>query len=313
MNHDTGPLPLDLYALGRGLAYAATLALIGACVFAALLPRWRDAEDDETALAARALDRVWRVAGVAAALLLCAHLLRAYGQVRSFLDPSEPTTWDFARSALTRTTWGRGWMAQVTAATLSLLMALLAPRRSASGVQLLGTAALAVACTSPLTGHAVEHPWGLPLGVGLHALHLIGGGVWLGTLLSMLVAGLLAITTPSPARDHTALARMITVFSPVALTGAGLAVGAGLLLAYAYVGDLASLWGTDYGRTLLVKTGLLAITMALGAWNWRRVTPRLGSPLGTSELTRSATIELCIGALLLAATAVLVALPAPRV
>ena len=313
MNHDTGPLPLDLYALGRGLAYAATLALVGACVFAALLPRWRDAEDDETALAARALDRVWRVAGGAAALLLGAHLLRAYGQVRSFLDPIEPVTWDFTRSVLTQTTWGRGWMAQVTAATLGLLMALLAPRRSASGVQLLGTAALAVACTSPLTGHAVEHPWGLPLGVGLHALHLIGGGVWLGTLLSILVAGLRAITTPAPPRDHAAVVRMIRVFSPIALTGAGLAVGAGLLMAYAYIGDFASLWGTTYGRTLLVKSALLAITMALGAWNWRRVTPRLGSPRGTSELTRSATIELCIGALLLAATAVLVALPAPRV
>ncbi|MEO8138914.1 MAG: CopD family protein [Gemmatimonadota bacterium] len=313
MNHDTGPLPLDLYALGRGLAYAATLALIGACVFAALLPRWRDEEDDETALAARGLDRAWRVAGGAAALLLCAHLLRAYGQVRSFLDPIEPTTWDFTRAALTQTTWGRGWMAQVAAAALSLLMALLAPRRSAAGVQLLGTAALAVTCTSPLTGHAVEHPWGLPLGVGLHALHLIGGGVWLGTLLSILVAGLRAITTPSLPRDHAAVARMITVFSPVALTGAGLAVGAGLLMAYAYIGDFASLWGTTYGRTLLVKTGLLVITMALGAWNWRRVTPRLGSSRGTSELTRSATIELCIGALLLAATAVLVALPAPKV
>ncbi len=313
MNHDTGPLPLDLYALGRGLAYAATLALIGACVFAALLPRWRDEEDDDAALAARALDRVWRVAVGAAVLLLAAHVLRAYGQIRSFLDPIEPTTRDFAKSVLLQTTWGRGWMAQCTAAALSLCMALLAPRRSAAGVQLLGTAAIAVACTSPLTGHAVEHPWGLPLGVGLHALHLIGGGVWLGTLFSILVAGLRAVTRPAPAQDHAAVARLITAFSPIALTGAGLAVGAGVLMAYAYIGDFASLWGTTYGRTLLVKLTLLAVTMALGAWNWRRVTPRLGTDAGTSQLTRSATVELFIGALLLAATAVLVALPAPTV
>jgi putative copper export protein len=62
-----------------------------------------------------------------------------------------------------------------------------------------------------------------------------------------------------------------------------------------------------------VKLGLLGFTMALGAWNWRRVTPRLGTESGTSELTRSAALELFIGALLIAATAVLVALPAPRV
>jgi putative copper export protein len=313
VNHDTGPLPLDLYALGRGLAYAATLALIGACVFAALLPRWRDAEDDDTALAARALDRAWRVAVGAAVLLVLAHLLRGYGQVRSFLDPIEPTTWEFAKPVLTETAWGRGWMAQLTAAGLSLCMAGLAPRRSISGIQLLGTAAIAVACTSPLTGHAVEHPWGLPLGVGLHALHLIGGGVWIGTLFSVLTAGLRAVMSPSRAPDHAAVARMIAVFSPVALTGAGLAVAAGVLMAYAYIGDFTSLWGTTYGKTLLAKTTLLGITLALGAWNWRRVTPRLGSAAGTRELTRSATMELVIGALLLGATAVLVALPAPKI
>ncbi len=312
MNHDTGPLPIDLYALGRGLAYAATLALIGACVFAALLPRWRGDEDDDAALAARALDRVWRVAIGAALLLLAADLLRAYGQIRSFLDPIEATTWDFTKSVLFQTKWGTGWLAQAVAALLGICITLLAPRRSASGVQLLGTAALAVACTSPLTGHAVEHPWGMPLGVGLHALHLIGGGVWLGTLLSILIAGLRAVRRPGSSHDHAAVARLITAFSPIALTGAGLAVGAGLLMGYAYVGEFANLWGTTYGRTLLVKLLLLGGTMALGAWNWRRVTPRLGTESGSVEITRSATIELCIGALLIAATAVLVALPAPK-
>jgi putative copper export protein len=312
VNHETGPLPLDLYALGRWLAYLSSLALIGSCVFAALLPRWRADDDDETALAARALDRVWRVAVGAAILLLGAHLLRAYGQVRSFLDPIEPTTWDVAQPVLFQTTWGRGWIAQVAAAALSVVIASLAPRRAPSGLALLGTAALAVACASPLTGHAVEHPWGITLGVGLHALHLIGGGVWLGSLFSVAACGLAGGAPKRPA-DHAAIARMISVFSPVALTGAGLAVGAGLLIAYAYIGDLASLWGSTYGRTLLVKTALLAVTMALGAWNWRRVSPRLGEAGATRELSRSATIELVIGALLLATTAVLVALPAPKI
>lgn len=312
MNHETGPLPIDLYALGRWLAYLATFALVGACAFAALLPRWRDPADDDTALAARALDRVWRVAIGAALLLSGAHLLRAYGQVRSFLDPLEPTTWEMARPVLFQTTWGRGWIAQVAAAGLSLAMALFAPRRSPSGLALLGTAALAVASASPLTGHAVEHPWGATLGVGLHALHLIGGGVWLGTLLSVAVAGLAGGMARSDA-DHAAVARLITTFSPVALIGAGLAIGAGLLMAYAYIGDLHSLLTTQYGQTLMVKTALLALTMALGAWNWRRVTPRLGQAEGTRQLRASASVELVIGALLLAATAVLVALPAPRV
>jgi copper transport protein len=317
VNHDAGPLPLDLYALGRGFAYAATLALIGACLFAALIPRWRDADDDETSLAAVALGRAWQVAAAAAGILLCAHLLRAYGQVRSFLDPADPTTWNAAMPVLLQTTWGRGWMAQVAAASLSVTLSLLAPRRSVSGFALVGTAAFAVVCASPLTGHAVENPWGRTLGVGLHALHLIGGGAWLGTLFSVAVCGLVPIGSgyrPTPRdtnRDDAAIARMIAAFSPVALTGAGLAIAAGLLMAYAYVGDLGSLWGTTYGRTLLIKTLLLATTLALGAWNWRRVSPRLGTPAASAELRRSATIELAIGTMLLAVTAVLVSLPAP--
>jgi copper transport protein len=112
--------------------------------------------------------------------------------------------------------------------------------------------------------------------------------------------------------DHAAVARMVARFSPVALTGAALAVGAGLLLAVAYVGDFAALGGTTYGRTLLVKVGCLGFTAALGAWNWRRVRPRLGTPAATATLRRSAALELILGFCLLAATAVLVALPAPK-
>ena len=103
------------------------------------------------------------------------------------------------------------------------------------------------------------------------------------------------------------------MFSPVALAGAGLAVTAGGLMSYAYVGDLGSLFGTTYGRTLLIKVGLLVGTMALGAWNWRRLSPRLGSNDAARMLTRSATLELLIGLLLVGTTAVLVALPAPKV
>jgi putative copper export protein len=306
---DEGPLPLDFYTLGRGLAYLAALALIGSCVFITLIPRWRSNDDDDRSLAARALTRAWSVAAAAAALLIGAHLLRAWGQVRSFLDPGEPLTWDAAGPVLLATGWGRGWQLQLLVALASLPVALLARRRPATGLALLGTTSLAVAAVSPLTGHAVEHPWGRSLGIGLHAVHLIGGGVWLGTLLTMVLAGL----RPATLGDAPAVARMVAVFSPVALCGAALAVVAGTLLALAYVGDVSSLVGTTYGRTLLSKLGLLGVTMAFGAWNWRRVRPRLGSGSATLSLTRSASIELLIGLLLVAATAILVALPAPRI
>jgi putative copper export protein len=309
VNHDAAPLPIDLFALSRGLAYAATIVLIGVCTFVALIPRWRSGEDDDRSLAARSLSGAWQMAAWAAPLLLVAHLLRGWGQVRSFLEPGEPFTWDVARPVLFATTWGKGWLLQLSAALVSVPVALLAPRRPTVGLGILGTATLAVAGTSPLTGHAVAHPWGAALGVGLHAVHLLGGGIWLGTLYTLVVAGL----RPALAGDAAAVADMVNVFSPVALTGAGLAVVAGTLLAIAYVGDLGSLWGTSYGRALLIKTSLVAAMLTLGAWNWRRVRPRLGKPEATAVLRRSATIEILVGLCLLAVTAVLVALPAPKV
>lgn len=319
MDHDLSPLPLDLYAAARGLAYLATLLLIGTCTFAALLPRWREPEDDEQSLAAVALKRTWAIANWAGALLVLAHLGRGYGQVRSFLEPFEPFTWSTARPILGETAWGRAWLTQLTVALVVLLVARLGRRQPITGLALLGTAVLAAAAATPLTGHATEHPWGRALGLGLHTLHLVGGGVWLGSLGTMLIAGLHSVAgtvrgqaSPGQAHVHRGVARMVWAFSPLALTGAAMAIGSGGLLAIAYVGDFPSLWGSSYGRVLLLKLALLLITLGVGAWNWRKLLPKLGTAQATAAVTRSATIELIVAFLLLSVTALLVALPAPN-
>lgn len=313
MDPTAAPLPLDLYALARTSAYLATLALIGACAFAALLPRWRMPEDDDRSLAAHALERTWRLAGWAAVLLLLAHLGRGYGQVRSFLEPFEPFTWDAARPILTQTAWGRAWLVQLATSLAVLPLALSARRRPAPGLAMLGAAVLAVVAATSRTGHAPENPWGAGLGLGLHALHLVGGGLWLGSLGSMWFGALRAAggAASGGGEAHRGVARMVAAFSPLALSGAALAVGTGGLLAVSYVGDFGDLWGTTYGRVLLLKLALLAMTLGFGARNWRRLSPRLGTADATAALTTSATIELVIAFLLLSVTAVLVALPAP--
>ncbi len=313
MEYEPATLPLDLFAAGRALAYLATLTLVGACAFVALIPRWRDPADDEQSLAARALARAWRLAAAAAAVLLIANLGRGFGQLRSFLDPGEPMTWPAARLMLIDSAWGHGWLAQLATTTVALMLILVVTRRPAVRLALVGTAVLAVVGSTPLTGHAGEHPWGASFGIGLHAVHLLGGGLWLGTLATLAVAALPLVGGPAggPPRDHGALARLVGAFSPLALVGAGLAIGAGLVLGYAYVGSLSALTSTAYGRALLVKSALLLLTLALGAWNWRRVSPTLGRAKGSARLRRSVTAELAIGLLLVATTAVLVALPAP--
>ncbi|TFG51824.1 MAG: hypothetical protein E4H38_00690 [Gemmatimonadales bacterium] len=302
------PLPLDLYALGRGVAYAAALVLIGACVFAALIPSWRNDDDDEQSLAARATTATWRTALGASLLLVAAHLLRAWGQAHSFLDP-DPVTWEAARPILLQTAWGRGWFVQTAVALAACLTAWFGPRLPVLGLAVLGTLGLGVAAASPLTGHATEHPWGSTLGTGLHTVHLVGGGAWLGTLFTMVVAAM----RTARGDDADDVARMVRLFSPIALASAAVVVIAGGLLALAYVGTIGDLVGTIYGQVLIVKVLLLAVTMAIGARNWRRLTPQLGTARGTDIMKRSATVELAFGAGIIAATALLVSLPAPRI
>jgi putative copper export protein len=141
---------------------------------------------------------------------------------------------------------------------------------------------------------------------------MLGAGIWLGMLFGVFLAGFRAIRDGGAFDGAALLGRLVRAYSPFALTGAAGVVGAGVVLAFAYVGNLDSLWSTTYGKTLLVKVALLAGVAALGAFNWRSLTPRLESPEGASLFRTSASAELTLGALLLAATAILVALPAPN-
>jgi len=52
--------------------------------------------------------------------------------------------------------------------------------------------------------------------------------------------------------------------------------------------------------------------VSLGAWNWRRVKPRMGSEEAARMLRRSARTEVIAAAIVLVITAVLVSLPDPR-
>jgi putative copper export protein len=58
---------------------------------------------------------------------------------------------------------------------------------------------------------------------------------------------------------------------------------------------------------------LLFVCVALtGAYNWRRMLPALGDEAGARQIRRTASIELAIGAVVLAVTATLVVTPPPE-
>ena len=153
-------------------------------------------------------------------------------------------------------------------------------------------ASVALCVSLALTGHAS----GEPARMVVHAAHLTGAGLWLGTL-----ATLVAVSSSLDAQTRAAL---FHAFSPFALTGAGVAAAAGLTAAYLYVGAIDNLWLTAYGRTLVVKVAFVAGAAACGCLNWRRV--RAGTRPG-----RTATVELLCAAAVIVFTAVLTEIEHP--
>jgi copper transport protein len=170
-------------------------------------------------------------------------------------------------------------------------------------------AAAAVLVLPGTSGHAGQTA---PRGVSLLLdwLHLASGSLWLGGLVGLLlvwgslVAGL-AVSVPR--------------FSNVAFVSVLVLIGSGVGATIIHMPTLASLWQTSYGKTILVKAGLLLAAMLLAAFNLLRTKPHLEAaearpelgPPAATMLRRLVTGEAVIVACAVFAAAVLSSLAPP--
>ena len=295
-------------ALARWLTYAAALVVIGASVFRFGVLR---ALARSTSVPGDLASRAARVALIAAAILgLVAAPLRFVAQARSFVEPGEGISLELLRTVL-ETDWGRAWIVQLLAAGLAAAGALFA-RVTPSGWYPAAVGATAVVLSMPLTGHATgaeqAGAWGYPL----DALHLLGGGSWLGTLAVLTMVALVPLARAAEQSRARLVADLVHAFHPVALTGAGVTMLAGVALSLRYLqGDFGALITSPWGRTLLIKVALLGAVAGIGAWNARVMRARLGTDESSLQMRKSAVTELVVATLLLGATAALVAMPLP--
>ncbi len=210
------------------------------------------------------------------------------------------------------TGWGRAWTAQAAGAGV-FLVALLLPRgRGGTGEWRVAAAALAIiAAGTAYAGHAAAVERARPVALLADGLHLLGAGAWMGTLALLLGVGIpAALRAPAGGRG-AGVAALVRAFSPVALLGAGVAAATGVASALFHLGAPAELWGTGYGRALLLKLALLALAAAAGFRNWRVHTPGLEGDADARALRRTVAVEVAVGVLVVLVTAVLVALPTP--
>ncbi len=291
------------YAVVRWLGYLAAFGVIGATVFRFwVVPRIAGAGPEPIQALAGRIVLAGRIASVVLALTLLGKL---YLQSRSMIEPDEPLSPEIMRLVIA-SGWGKGWLVQAIAAlaAISGWRALTKPTRVRPAALLVALSAFGLILAVPLTGHAIGLPAAGRLGYPMTVLHAGGGAIWLGTLGVMLV---IVLRQPEPA---VPLGPLVRAFSTVALPAGIVTILCGLVVAWRYVGGLDALLTTDYGNVLLVKIAALTGIAAAGAYNWRIVLPRLeiGQP---APISRSATLETAVGLVLLAATAVLVSLPAP--
>lgn len=145
-------------------------------------------------------------------------------------------------------------------------------------------------------------------------VHMLGGGLWIGTLFILVAVGLTTVIRSrlSSERRGAIAADMVHAFSPLALGASAVVAIFGVITAWRSLKYLAALWTTPYGITLIIKLVVVAAVVALGAWNWRRQKPRLGSEAAALALRRSASAELTLAAVVLVITAVLASLPSPK-
>src|SRR6185437_5118641 len=148
----------------------------------------------------------------------------------------------------------------------------------------------------------------------VNPVHVLAAGLWIGTLFVLVVAGLSALLAhePTRARRGAIAADMVNGFSPLALTMGVVVVVFGVITAWRHLHVLSNLWSTPYGMTLIGKLCFVGCVFVLGAWNWRRQRPTLGTEPAAAAIRRSGTVELMFALVVLLVTAILVSLPSTK-
>jgi copper transport protein len=302
-----GPGPESIaYVAARFATFLALLAVIGAVVFKFGVVRRLPRLGDDARLVGNL--GLARVAIGAAALLLAAAAARL--QLQRDLLAVDPSHVVHLRLLAANTEWGRAWLLQVAAAVVFAIAVWIGRRGSTAPWTVAALAAVVLAFTPGLGGHAAASTHSRAIAILADGLHVLGASGWLGGLLCVVLVGF-PITALASEGRWQAVASIVNGFSPIALVCAGAVLVTGLLTAWLRLGAIAPLWTTTYGRALLIKLGLLLGVAGTGAYNWLRARPALGTTEATAHLKRSATVELAIGVAVIAATAVLVALPTP--
>lgn len=301
----------------KALSYAAVIAAIGVCavrwrLVPALRPR-PGADPTE-----RLLVRLAHVGAAAGAVASAALLLRLWAHTVVAFGLADGLAWENIRIIAIDSRWGFGWRLQVIASLAAIAAFACAARWPSPGWPAASIAAAASAGIVPLLGHAA----GDPVRTAIHAAHLLGAGIWLGSLAASVLATSEA-SAPNAAPANGALgapvrAALLHELASVALPGSAVLVLSGVWVSWIYVGSPVNLVTSAYGRALLVKLALVGAVGLCGFVNRQRYRTVRRSSILVEPWRRDQLpglgfvfLELVVAALVIVATSVLTELEHP--
>jgi len=177
------------------------------------------------------------------------------------------------------------------------------PTRSAWPI---GVGAVVVLMSFWFDGHTVSKGF-RPMHALLDTVHVAAGSVWVGGVVS-----LSAIAWLRHRRGNDAnVAELVIRFSRVAAMALGAVALAGVLMAFIVLDSFSDLTGTEWGKTLLLKTAAVVVAASVGAYNHFRLVPALDvqpqSDLLAARLRSIVTAEAIVLVFVVIVTASLVA------
>ena len=294
---------LTYLAGAKWVTYVGLIGLTGALVVRRLLVP-AVAVYEEAAVLERALRNVVTYSACLVALSAAARL---YAQTYSVFGLDEPITLELIRVVGLDSRWGERWQPQAGLSLLTLAASISSWWLPSVGWRLVAGSTVLLWLVLPLTGHAMAFSTSVPWVV--QSAHGLAVGLWVGSLFSIVaVSTSLIAMHDGPNR----VADLIRRFSPLAVGAVSVIILTGLVTTWFYFDTVSQLRETLYGKTLLVKIGFVLVTAAFGAYNWRCLSPKLGSRGGTNRLRKSVRLEVTAALVVLLATAVLVHLAMPH-
>jgi copper transport protein len=288
------------FGVARTAAYAATALLVGglaflAWVWAGALRAAGGAGDGWRLASAAFAARVRGIGLVAAATgaLACAAGLVLQGAVAAGISTTAALDADVLGDVLSTrfgTVWGLRLVAFVVLGALVALPAAkaavpamrpaslgatgLAPSLAAGPALALAALPAAALIAAPaLSGHAAAGDAALL--VPADVLHVTAMSVWIGGVALALLALPVATGRLEPSDRTRLLAAAVARFSTVALVAVAVLLASGVVQSIVHLESFGDLTGSAFGRAVLVKVALFAGLVALGAYNRRRLGPRL--------------------------------------